>query len=111
MSTALLWSKRGASAQFAAVDTKSLIYLVYFINVTEYFTTLTGQDDSRKEKIAWFVDGEAESEYIPTLDHVFTGCFICAVSAYQMKEMATDLPYSPLPERRSRPANKWLEAL
>ena len=68
-----------------------MISLIYFINVTEYFTTLTGKLDSRKEKIAQFVDYVAEWENISTLNHLLTDHPIYAISAGQVKEMATIL--------------------
>src|SRR5215472_13593638 len=107
MSTELLWSKWGAIGQCETLNTKPLICMVYFLNVTEYFTTLTGKDDSRKEKIAWFADSASESEDVPTLDHLLTGRSISAISACQMKEMAT----IDQPGGSERPASKWLEAL
>src|SRR5215475_2124522 len=71
------------------MDTKASICLIYFKNVTEYFTALTGQDDSRIEKIAWSADREAEREGIPTLDRPLITRSIHAISAGQTKEMAT----------------------
>jgi hypothetical protein len=57
--------------------------------VTEYFTTLTGKDDSWKEKIAWFADDQAKWEDIPTMDQLLRDPAPSAISAGQVKEMAT----------------------
>jgi len=89
MSTELLWSKWGAIGQCETLNTKPLICMVYFLNVTEYFTTLTGKDDSRKEKIAWFADNGTEKTDIPTLDQGLTAHLTHAISAGQVKEMTT----------------------
>jgi len=71
------------------MDTKALICLIYFKNVTEYFTALTGKDDSRIEKNAWFADSETEREDIPTVDRPLTARSVHAISAGRVKEMAT----------------------
>ena len=63
------------------MDTKVLIYLIYFKNMTKYFTALTGKDDSRIEKSAWFADNEAEYENIPTVDRPLTAHVAHAIYA------------------------------
>jgi len=71
------------------MDTKPLIFLIYFKNVTEYFTALTGKDASSIEQIAWFVDKKTEGEDIPTLDQPLAIQTVYAIYARLVKEMAT----------------------
>jgi len=60
--------------------------LIYFINVTKYFTALTGKDDSPIEEIARFVDEETEGEDIPTLDQPLAAQTVHAIYARLVKE-------------------------
>src|SRR5215831_14868306 len=94
-----------------ATNTKALICLIYFINVTKYFTALTGKDDSPIEQIACFVDNEAEGEGIPTLDQPLAAQTVHAIYARLVKEMATKPGASAEAGQTETATRRWPEAL
>src|SRR5262245_49729134 len=92
-------------------NTKALICLVYFINVTKYFTALIGKDDSPIEEIAWFVDKETEGEGIPTLDQPLATQTFDAISARLVKEMATKAEVAAEVRQAETATRRWPEVL
>ena len=93
------------------MDTKVLIYLIYFKNMTKYFTALTGKDASSIEETAWFVDKKTEGEDIPTLDQPLAIQTVYAICARLVKEMATKAEASTGARQTETATRRWLEAL